>query len=48
MGILVTFAEPTRVLDAADRGGSYPWPVNQQVFPRVHVATVTELLRASA
>jgi DNA modification methylase len=46
MGVLITFAEPTRgVLDAADHSGTYRWPVNQQVFPRVQVITIAELLR---
>ena len=46
MGVLISFAEPTRgVLDAADHGGTYQWPVNRQVFPRVQVITIAELLR---
>ena len=45
MGVLITMAEPTRgVLDAANHGGTYTWPVNGQTFPRVQVVTVAELL----
>jgi hypothetical protein len=48
MGVLISFADPTRgVLDAADHGGTYQWPVNRQVFPRVQVITVAELLRST-
>jgi site-specific DNA-methyltransferase (adenine-specific) len=45
MGILITLAEPTRgILDAADHGGIYTWPLNGQTFPRVQVITVKQLL----
>lgn len=45
MGVLITMAEPTRgVLDAANHGGTYTWPVNGHVFPRIQVITVAELL----
>jgi DNA modification methylase len=45
MGILVTMATPTKgILDAADHGGTYTWPINGQTFPRVQVITVGELL----
>lgn len=45
MGILITMASPTKgMLDAADHGGTYTWPVNGQVFPRVQVITIDELL----
>ena len=45
MGILITMAAPTRgVLDAANHGGTYTWPLNGQTFPRVQVITVKELL----
>ena len=45
MGILITMAAPTKgIIDAADHGGTYTWPVNGQEFPRVQVITVEELL----
>jgi DNA modification methylase len=45
MGVLITMAEPPRgVIDAANHGGVYTWPVNGQTFPRVQVITVAELL----
>lgn len=45
MGILITMAEPSPgVLDAVDHGGTYTWPINGQVFPRVQAITVRELL----
>ena len=45
MGVLVTMEPPTRgVTDAADHGGSYTWPPNGQMFPRIQVITVAELL----
>jgi hypothetical protein len=38
-------AEPTTgVLDAANHGGTYTWPLNGQNFPRVQVITVKDLL----
>lgn len=45
MGILITMAElPRGVIDAANHGGFYQWPVNGQTFPRLQVITVTDLL----
>ncbi len=45
MGLLVMMAEPTRgMVDAADHGGTYRWPVNGQTFPRVQIVTVIQLL----
>jgi DNA modification methylase len=45
MGVLITLADPPRgVIDAANRGGVYQWPVNGQTFPRLQVITVAELL----
>ena len=45
MGVLATMARPTRgMLDAAAHAGNYVWPVNGQVFPRVQMATVPDLL----
>jgi hypothetical protein len=46
MGILITMAEPPRgVIDAANHGGVCTWPVNGQMFPRVQVITVADLLK---
>jgi DNA modification methylase len=45
MGVLILMTEPTAgILDAVDHGGTYVWPVNGQVFPRVQVITVADLL----
>ena len=45
MGVLITMSEPSRgVLDAVNHGGNYVWPVNNQVFPKLQVITVEELL----
>lgn len=45
MGLLITMGEPTRgMVDAADHGGTYRWPVNGQTFPRVQIVTVEQLL----
>jgi DNA modification methylase len=45
MGVLITMAEPTPgIMDAANHGGTYTWPVNGEVFPRVQVITVRDLL----
>ncbi|MBI4728608.1 MAG: restriction endonuclease [Acidobacteria bacterium] len=45
MGVLVTLAEPTRGMrEAANRSGSYEWPVNGQAFPKVQLVAVRELL----
>jgi DNA modification methylase len=46
MGVLITMTEPSHgVVTAADRGGSYTWPVNGATFPRIQVVTVRDLLR---
>jgi hypothetical protein len=46
MGVLIMMTQPSRgVLDAIDHGGTYTWPVNNQVYPRFQVITVDELLR---
>jgi hypothetical protein len=46
MGVLITMAAPTRcVLDAVNHGGTYTWPRNGQVYPKVQVITIAELLR---
>lgn len=45
MGTLITMTEPARgVLDAANHGGVYTWPVNGQTFPRVQAVTIADLL----
>jgi DNA modification methylase len=45
MGVLILMAEPTAgIKDAIDHGGTYRWPVNGQVYPRIQVITVRELL----
>lgn len=45
MGVLITMATPPRgLIDAADHGGVYTWPVNGQSFPRIQVITVADLL----
>jgi DNA modification methylase len=45
MGVLITMAEPARgMVDAANHGGHYTWPVNGQVYPRVQLITIAELL----
>ncbi len=33
------------MIDAANHGCSYTWPVNGSAFPRVHLVTVAQLLR---
>ncbi|MET8177447.1 DNA methyltransferase [Streptomyces sp. NPDC005336] len=45
MGVLITMTKPSAgVLDAANHGGTYKWPLNNQIYPRVQVITVSELL----
>jgi DNA modification methylase len=45
MGVLVTMQPPTRGMkDAADHAGTYTWPVTGEVFPKVQLVTVGELL----
>jgi DNA modification methylase len=45
MGVLITMAEPSRgVIEAANLGGSYAWPVNRQSYPRIQVITIADLL----
>jgi hypothetical protein len=46
MGVLITMGEPSPgVLDAVNHGGTYRWPANNMVFPRIQVITISELLR---
>lgn len=45
MGVLITMADPTSgVIDAANHGGFYAWPVNHQTFPKIQVITIADLL----
>lgn len=45
LGVLITMEEPTRgMVDAANHGGTYKWPMNGRVFPRIQIITVGELL----
>lgn len=45
MGVLITMAVPSRgVVEAANLGGFYTWPVNGQSYPRIQVITVMDLL----
>ncbi|MFJ2953562.1 DNA methyltransferase [Streptomyces sp. NPDC087270] len=45
MGVLITMAKPSKgVLDAVSHGGTYTWPINGEVFPKIQVITVQELL----
>jgi DNA modification methylase len=45
MGLLITMHEPTRGMrEEADHAGTYRWPVNGVVFPRVQIVTIEALL----
>lgn len=45
LGLLTTLREPTRgMIQAASTGRSYVWPVNNQAFPQVQLASVEDLL----
>ena len=45
MGVLVTMVPPTPgMVEAANHSGTYTWPVNGQIFPKVQIITVRELL----
>lgn len=45
MGILITMDTPTRgCIDAANRGGTYKHPFTGQVFPKIQIISVPELL----
>lgn len=45
MGVLITLSTPTAGMrDAANHGGTYIWPINGQIFPRVQIITVADLL----
>jgi len=46
MGVLITMDKATPgMIDAANHGGSYTWPVNGGTFPRVQLITVAQLLK---
>ncbi len=46
MGVLITMDKATPgMIDAANHGGNYTWPVNEATFPRVQLVTVAQLLR---
>lgn len=45
MGVLITVEPPTHgITDAVNHAGTYRWPMNGQVFPRIQAITVSELL----
>jgi len=45
MGVLITLHPPTRGMkEAAEKGGTYRWPVNGQTFPKLQIITIEELL----
>lgn len=45
MGVLITLENPTPgMVDAANHGGTYTWPITQETFPRVQAITVRDLL----
>lgn len=45
LGLLTTLREPTRgMIQAASTGRSYVWPVNNQTFPQVQLASIEDLL----
>ncbi len=46
MGVLITMDRATPgMIDAANHGGSYTWPVNGTTFPRVQLITAAQLLK---
>lgn len=45
MGVLVMMTEPTRgIVDAVNHAGTYRHPANGEIFPKIQVVTVGELL----
>lgn len=45
MGVLITNATPTKgMIDAANHGGTYTHPSSGDVYPRIQIATVGDLL----
>lgn len=48
MGVLVMRAEPSPgVRDAANHAGTYTWPLNGQVYPRIQIITIGQLLNGA-
>jgi hypothetical protein len=46
MGVHITMTEPSRgVIEAANVCGLYTWPVSGQVYPKIQVITVEDLLK---
>lgn len=46
MGIFVMRAEPTPgISEAASHAGTYTWPLNGQVYPKIQVLTVAQLVK---
>ena len=44
MGVLIMRSEPTAGMrDAANRSGTYTWPLNGQTYPKIQIVTVTQL-----
>lgn len=45
MGVLVMRAEPSPgVRDAANHAGTYTWPLNGQIYPKIQIVTIQQLL----
>lgn len=45
MGVLVMRVEPSPgVRDAANHAGTYTWPLNGQVYPKIQIITIEQLL----
>ncbi|MCL1800757.1 MAG: restriction endonuclease [Promicromonosporaceae bacterium] len=45
LGVLITLRTPTAgMIDAANKSGSWTHPANNQVYPRVQIITVSDLL----
>ena len=46
MGVLIAMDRVTRgMTEAANHGGTYTWPVNGGIFPRIQIITVEQLLK---
>ena len=42
MGVLITLEPPTRgMMDAVNHSGTYKWRINDHIFPRIQVITVS-------
>lgn len=45
LGVLILMSEPTRgIIDAVNHAGTYRHPSNGQIFPKIQVVTVSDLL----